>query len=350
MSGSEAPGFAERVVAWQRAHGRQDLPWQGSRDPYAVWVSEIMLQQTRVETVIPYYGRFLERFPDVASLAAAGEDAVLALWSGLGYYSRARNLHRAATSVMEACGGAFPGRFEDIVRLPGVGRSTAGAVAVFAHGERKAILDGNVKRVLSRCFGVPGWPGEREVENRLWALAEALLPHEGLVAYTQGLMDLGATVCRRGKPRCEACPLGEACVANREGSQAKLPAARPRKALPERRTHMLVLLHAGEVLLEKRPASGIWGGLWSLPECAPEDDAAGRARALGYEAEPLAPLPELLHGFTHFRLRIRPQPLSVARRPAAAAEPGRLWLALAEARAAALPAPVRRILERLEAP
>ncbi len=341
--------FAPQLIAWQRRHGRHDLPWQASRDPYAIWVSEIMLQQTQVETAIPFYRRFMARLPDVAALAAASEDEVLALWSGLGYYSRARNLHQAAGIVMRDFGGIFPRAFDAIQSLPGIGRSTAAAIAAFAYGERRAILDGNVKRVLCRSFGVDGWPGEKAVENRLWALAEALLPDGDIAAYTQGLMDLGATLCRRSKPNCVRCPFADDCVAKRQGRQSELPAARPRKALPERHTTMLMLLHAGEILLEKRPPSGIWGGLWSLPECPVDADPGHCAARLGCEATALPPLPKLTHTFSHFRLHIQPQPLSVARCPAGLNEPGRLWLPLADAREAALPSPVRTLLERLEA-
>ncbi|MBI5938777.1 MAG: A/G-specific adenine glycosylase [Betaproteobacteria bacterium] len=341
--------FAPQLIAWQRRHGRHDLPWQASRDPYAIWVSEIMLQQTQVETVVPYYQRFMARLPDVAALAMASEDEVLALWSGLGYYSRARNLHRAAGIVMREFGGAFPREFDAIQGLPGIGRSTAAAIAAFAYDERRAILDGNVKRVFCRIFGVEGWPGEKAVENRLWALAEGLLPDTGIAAYSQGLMDLGATLCRRGRPDCVRCPFADECVANRQGRQAELPAARPRKALPERHTTMLLFVHAGEILLEKRPPTGIWGGLWSLPECSAEADPAACARRFGFETRPLAALPKLTHTFTHFRLHIQPQPLSVARRPARLNEPGRLWLPLADAGEAALPTPVRKLIEQLEA-
>lgn len=339
--------FAPRLIAWQCRHGRHDLPWQARRDPYAIWLSEIMLQQTQVETVIPYYQRFLARLPDVAALAAADEDEVLALWSGLGYYSRARNLHQAAKIVVQDFGGTFPPAIEKLMGLPGIGRSTAAAVAVFAFGERGAILDGNVKRVLCRLFGVEGWPGEKAVENSLWALADSLLPDRDIQAYSQGLMDFGATLCRRSKPACAACPFSEDCLANRHGRQAELPTARPRKALPERHTAMLLLLHAGEILLEKRPPSGIWGGLWSLPECAAGADPAACARQLGFEVQPLAPLPKLTHTFTHFRLHIQPQALSVSRRTAGLNEPGRLWLPLADACQAALPTPVRKLLEQL---
>ncbi len=339
--------FARRLIAWQHAHGRHDLPWQESRDPYPVWLSEIMLQQTQVETVIPYYRRFLARFPDLASLAAAHEDEVLGHWSGLGYYSRARNLHAAARRMVADHGGCFPSDIEAIQAQPGIGRSTAAAIAVFAYGQRRAILDGNVKRVLARVFGMEGWPGDRAVENRLWTLAESLLPETGIHAYTQGLMDLGATVCTRGRPRCEICPFQDDCLANRQGRQRELPGARPKKAIPEKSVAMLVLLRAGEVLLEKRPSTGIWGGLWSLPECGEADDPPQIAQSLGYEVDAPGELPAFTHAFTHFRLFIRPWAL-VVRQVRVVAEPGRVWLSLDDLEGAALPTPVRRILQGLK--
>jgi A/G-specific adenine glycosylase len=342
------PTFAPRLIAWQKQFGRHSLPWQGSTegDAYPVWLSEIMLQQTQVDTVIPYYQRFLASFPDLAALAAAHEDAVLGHWSGLGYYSRARNLHAAAQRVAAEHGGQFPRDIDAILALPGIGRSTAAAISAFAFNERCAILDGNVKRVLARVFGIDGWSGEKGVENRLWELAEALLPDSDIRAYTQGLMDLGATVCTRGKPRCDNCPFADDCIANIQGRQRELPASRPRKALPEKSTAMLVLINAGEVLLEKRPNSGIWGGLWSLPEFPEHDDPQAAASRLGYQAVLSGELPGFNHAFTHFRLYIQPWCLQVQRAPVAA-EPGRIWLSLDDLDGAALPTPVRRILEAI---
>lgn len=305
-----------------------------------------MLQQTQVDTVVPYFKRFLMRFPDVVSLALADEEEVLVHWSGLGYYSRARNLHAAARQIQNEHGGAFPCDPNAIQALPGIGRSTAAAVAAFAFNQRLAILDGNVKRVLARVFGVEGWPGDKAVEERLWQLAEELLPAEGIRPYTQGLMDLGATVCNRTKPRCDECPFTDDCVANRQGRQRELPGPRPKKSLPARQTAMLVLIHAGEVLLEKRPAPGIWGGLWGLPECASDEDFRMVADRLGYHAEACVALPVLVHSFTHFRLTISPWRLDV-QRPSKTGEPGRLWLSLTDLDGAALPTPVRRILEPL---
>jgi A/G-specific adenine glycosylase len=344
------PDFATRLITWQRQHGRHDLPWQGegelTPDPYPIWLSEIMLQQTQVETVVRYYRRFLSRFPNIVSLASASEEEVLAYWAGLGYYSRARNLLSAARLVWHSQGGIFPKDYADILSLPGVGRSTAAAIAVFAFGLRRAILDGNVKRVLARVFGVAGWPGNKAVEDRLWRLAEDLLPEHGIRVYTQGLMDLGATICTRTQPQCEACPYADTCIARQQGRQREFPSPRPRKALQARQTSMLVLLHAGEVLLQKRPAPGIWGGLWSLPECPVEKDVLTTANRLGYRAETAEPLPALTHAFTHFRLHIHPWRLDVER-SLHVDEPGRLWLPLAELQGAAIPTPVRHILTPL---
>jgi A/G-specific adenine glycosylase len=339
---------ATKIIAWQRKHGRHDLPWQGTRDPYAIWVSEIMLQQTQVATVIPYYNRFMARLPDLAALAAAPLDDVMRLWSGLGYYSRARNLHRAAQLVMSAHGGRFPRRADEVAALPGVGRSTAAAICVFAFGQRHAILDGNVKRVLARVRGVRGYPGSKAVADRLWQESERLLPRRGVQAYTQGLMDLGAAVCVRRRPRCEACPLRADCVAVRRGWVAKLPAARPRKPLPHRRAILLALTRGGEVLLEKRPPAGIWGGLWCLPEAARKSDiAASCLKRFGARVIEIESLPPLAHSFTHFKLEIRPLRARVSALVPHAAEPGVVWLPLEEARGAAIPAPVRKILASL---
>lgn len=341
--------FAGRLVSWQRRCGRHDLPWQGSCDPYAVWLAEIMLQQTQVATVIPYYLRFLGRFPDIGSLAGAELDEVLRHWSGLGYYSRARNLHRAACLVQERHGGRFPRDFEHILALPGIGRSTAAAVSVFAFGERRAILDGNVKRVLARCFGIEGFPGKKEVEEALWKKAGQLLPHAEIEAYTQALMDLGATVCTRTRPDCPACPVQRDCAASSQNRVAQLPAPRPRKPLPQKETVMLLLRQQGNILLEKRPPSGIWGGLWSFPEALPGEDVAMLCLArYRLRARPGKPLPQLAHVFTHFRLTITPQPVEVDEAPPGAGESNHRWLSIADALSAAVPAPVRRLLALAE--
>ena len=343
--------FAPRLVAWHRDHGRHDLPWQRTRDPYRIWLSEIMLQQTQVDTVIPYYTRFLARFPDIATLAAAPLDDVLALWSGLGYYARARNLHKAAQAVMAAHGGHFPSHAEAIANLPGVGRSTAAAIAAFAFGERAAILDGNVKRVLCRAFGIAGFPGERAVEQRLWALAESLLPATGIDTYIQAQMDLGATVCTRGKPACTRCPMADLCVARRDDRIAELPAARPRKAVPQRRVRVAVIHADGRVLLERRPPAGIWGGLLALPEIPDSEADAGRwlETRFGFAPRTGLALAPLNHTFTHFRLEITPIRFEVDAAGRRIADADHRWLALGELDSAGLPTPVRRILEGLAA-
>ena len=340
--------FAKSITAWQQVHGRHGLPWQGRRDPYRIWVSEIMLQQTQVATVIPYYQRFLQRFPDIPTLAAAPLDEVLRLWAGLGYYSRARNLHRAAQAVMQEHGGRFPSSFDEVAALPGIGRSTAGAILVFSRGARHPILDGNVKRVLARLCGIPGYPGDREVADRLWRQAERLMPDRRVASYSQGLMDLGAGICTRSRPHCEACPWAAHCVARKRGLIGKLPGRKPRKPLPRKRTIMLALTRAGEVLLEKRPPAGIWGGMWCLPEAVGRTDIAMYCLTrFGTHITEIQELPQIAHGFTHFKLDIQPLRLRVAARAPQVGEPGLVWLPLEEARQAAIPAPVKRILSQL---
>jgi A/G-specific adenine glycosylase len=344
--GAKAPAsFAARVVRWQRRHGRHGLPWQGTRDAYLIWLSEVMLQQTQVATVLPYYERFIARFPTAAALAAAHEDEVLALWSGLGYYARARNLHCAARVVVERFGGIFPTRFEDLLELPGIGRSTAGAIAAFASGERRAILDGNVRRVLARHAGIEGDVMSAATLARLWQEAEARLPRSGIEAYTQGMMDLGADLCAARKPACLLCPVAEDCVARRDERVDELPGRRARAAARRRQVAMLVVLSRGEVLLEKRPSSGIWGGLWSLPEAAPDADRDALLRSRygidGARIEPLAPFE---HAFTHFTLEVTPWRVDVRRTRAITAEKGTTWLALDDLAGAALPSPVKKLL------
>jgi A/G-specific adenine glycosylase len=329
--------FSTRLIAWQRVHGRHDLPWQNTRDPYWIWLSEIMLQQTQVSTVIPYYVRFLARFPDVNALAAAPLDDVMTLWAGLGYYSRARNLHRCAQVVSAEYGGHFPRTVDELAQLPGIGRSTAAAIASFAFGARATILDGNVKRVLARHFAVRGVPGEPRFEKRLWTLAESELPARHIEAYTQGLMDLGAEVCTRKRPACAKCPLNATCKAYAHGKPEAFPEARPRKNRPVRNTSMMVFLHEGEVLLEKRPPTGVWGGLWCFPEIEPAlEGPAGRKE-----------LPVLRHEFTHFTLDITPVVCFLESHALRTAEPGQVWLPVEEAIGAAVPTPVRRLLAGL---
>lgn len=321
--------FARKLVAWQRRHGRRGLPWQGTRDPYRIWLSEVMLQQTQVSAVVPYYERFLARCPDIKTLAAASEEEVLRLWSGLGYYARGRNLHRAAKRIVFDLKEVFPQTASEIEALPGVGRSTAAAIAAFAFGERAAILDGNVRRVLARRFGVEG-------EQAQWRLAEKLLPVRDIRGYTQALMDLGATVCTRASPACKRCPVVSDCVAFRQGRVAELPTPRVRKPQPTRRATWFVLMHRGEVLLERRPSTGIWGGLWVFPEKIPDYEVKRRKR-----------LPALEHGFTHFKLKVQPILCDVRRISPRAEAPGRMWLALEDAAGAAVPAPVKALLSGL---
>ena len=340
--------FAPALLAWFDRHGRHDLPWQHPRTPYRVWLSEIMLQQTQVAVVVPYFARFVDALPDVPALARASQDDVLALWSGLGYYARARNLHAAARRCMELHGGDLPRDLDALQALPGIGRSTAGAILSQAWGDRAAILDGNVKRVLARLFGIEGWPGLPKVEKQLWAIAANLLPEARLADYTQAQMDFGATLCTRADPACAACPLREACVAHREGRTAELPHPKPGKPLPEREARMLLVEDdRGRVLLQRRPPTGVWAALWSLPEHA--DAAASREwfdQHLAGDfarAEALAPV---LHGFTHYRLRILPMRVAGVRpRDAVGDNPGLRWASRAELQAIGLPAPVRRLLE-----
>lgn len=343
--------FSDCLVAWQERHGRNDLPWQGNRDPYRIWLSEIMLQQTQVGTVVAYYLRFLESFPTVEALAAAPEDSVLRHWAGLGYYARARNLHRTAREIMVRYGGRFPESPESLASLPGIGRSTAAAIAAFAFGHRAAILDGNVKRVLARAFGVDGFPGERRVEQRLWLIAESLLPASGIERYTQGLMDLGATLCIRARPRCDSCPLSAMCVARREGRTGDLPEARPTRTIPERTATWLIGRAGNKVLLEKRPPTGIWGGLWCFPELNSESDPQVR-QVLGVQPERVERMQAIRHAFTHFRLHAQPLLCEMTDTPGASLQEsaGRAWFAVDDALDLAIPVPVRRLLATLLSP
>ena len=346
--------FSDRVLDWYDRHGRKNLPWQKPRSAYRVWVSEIMLQQTQVATVIPYFLRFMQRFPDIATLASAPSDEVLHHWAGLGYYARPRNLHRAAQIVMTKHGGKFPRDFEAVQALPGIGRSTAGAILAQAFGQRQAILDGNVKRLLSRYHAIPGWPGETAVAARLWQYAEIHTPTVRVADYTQAVMDLGATVCAR-RPECVCCPVQSDCMAFARNQVAQYPQPRPRKLRPSRETLMLVLERDdGCVLLEKRPASGIWGGLWSLPELPPEDSAVAHCRdVLGIKTSAAQLLAPVQHGFTHFDLTIRPLHLRVRGKPRPVTA-GRCWYQPARQHdhepARGLPAPIKRLLDNLISP
>jgi A/G-specific adenine glycosylase len=323
ISASAARRFNERVLAWYDMHGRKNLPWQKNlgdkKDaPYRVWLSEIMLQQTQVATVIPYFEQFITEYPTLQGLASASQDDVLHLWSGLGYYARARNLHTAAKYVMEKHHGKFPDTVEALSRLPGVGRSTAGAIASIAFKKRAAILDGNVKRVLARHFAIPGIPVASKAEKKFWQIAEALTPQTRVNDYTQAIMDLGATLCTRNLPRCDECPLKKTCIACHQGSQAEFPQKKIKtKKVPVKETAMLLMLNPeGEVYLEKRPVQGIWGGLWSLPEL-PVDEAVKpwcKSR-FGVAVKSIRPMEDIVHTFSHFHLRIHPLVVELSRMP-----------------------------------
>lgn len=340
--------FAQRVLRWQQVHGRHHLPWQRTRDPYRVWLSEVMLQQTQVATVLDYYARFLDRFPTVQALAAAPQDEVLALWSGLGYYSRARNLHRAAQAVVHDHGGHFPPTALGLQALPGVGRSTAAAIAAFCYGEHVAILDGNVKRVLARALGFGGDLGTPRETDRLWALAETLLPQQGIEAYTQGLMDLGATVCVQRAPRCLLCPLQDPCAARAAGTPEAFPVKTRKLKRSQRRNTWLWLTWRDEVWLLQRPQQGVWAGLWSLPEF---ESAEAALQALpGLPGTPEA-RPAFTHVLTHLDWTLQPLHWPLPARLDTAAQrglnerwPEGRWFGLDEALALGIPAPLRKLL------
>ena len=340
---------ASRVVRWQRIHGRHGLPWQGCRDPYRVWLSEVMLQQTQVTTALPYYARFVERFPTVQALAAAPLDDVLALWSGLGYYSRARNLHRCAQQVLELHGGAFPPNSTALAGLPGIGRSTAAAIAAFCFGERAAILDGNVKRVLTRFLGFDGDLSVSTEVQRLWRAAEALLPQRDVDTYTQGLMDLGATVCLLRKPLCERCPLASECVASTSGAPERFPVKTRRMRRSQRENALLWLQHDGRMLLVQRPVPGVWAGLWSLPEYPSPGSLQAVVQGWPGEGEWLAPLH---HALTHFDWQLQVLVWTLpphAPVPAAVQSlEGSRWSEPEAALKLGLPAPLRKLLTASE--
>ncbi len=353
-SAGDSDGFSRRILAWFDRHGRKDLPWQQQATPYRVWVSEIMLQQTQVDTVIPYFQRFMARFPDISSLAAASLDEVLHHWAGLGYYARGRNLHRSARLIMERHGGRFPEHLEQVMELPGVGRSTAGAILSLACGQRHAILDGNVKRVLARHAVIDGWPGRAAVLARLWERAEALLPRERVADYNQAMMDLGAMICRRRQPDCDRCPLAGDCQARAQGRQHDYPAPKPRRTLPQRKSRLLVLRRAdGAVLLQRRPPTGIWGGLWSLPELAEGQNAHDWTRQwLGLDAITIKALTPIAHSFSHFHLTIHPVLAELGNTPATCVmEAGdTVWYKAGQNTNHGLAAPIQRLLAGLDNP
>ena len=346
-----AQEFQQRVLDWFDRHGRHDLPWQQDRSPYRVWLSEIMLQQTQVKTVIPYFQRFVERYPTVEALAAAEEDAVLHLWTGLGYYARARNLLKCAQAVCGENGGEFPDNVDELESLPGIGRSTAGAIVSMAYGQPAAILDGNVKRVLARFAAIEGWPGQSAVHRELWELAESLTPAARCRDYTQAMMDLGATVCTRSDPACGRCPLQADCRAHHRGEAERFPGKKPRKALPVKSTMMLIIRStAGEVFLARRPSTGIWGGLWSFPEVATMQQGHGYCLDnFGCEPDRVEPWEPLRHTFSHYHLDIEPVHLLVTPSGSHVAETDRqLWYDPRRPEAVGLAAPVARLLALLD--
>lgn len=350
--GDARHAVATALIDWHARHGRHDLPWQHDRTPYRVWVSEIMLQQTQVSTVVPYYLRFMQRFASVTALADAPIDDVLHLWTGLGYYARARNLHRAAVRIRDELGGEFPRSFEEVASLPGIGRSTAGAILALSRHERFPILDGNVKRVLSRYFGIEGDLSERAAVEKLWALSDRCTPHEKVEIYTQAIMDIGATVCTRRNPLCAYCPLTEKCVARLENKQHEIPAPKKAKARREKHVYMLVAQREDDsVLLERRPDSGVWGGLWCLPEF--ETESAARVFATQSLRLP-QPEPRHLdlieHAFTHFDLIVTPL-LTRCEGPTGVMEaPRSLWYNPRQPARIGLPAPIKTLLAGLTDP
>lgn len=341
--------FQRAILNWFDQHGRKDLPWQENKTPYRVWVSEIMLQQTQVNTVLAYFSRFMLRFPDIHTLAAAAEDEVLHLWTGLGYYTRARNLLRTAKMIVAQ--GEFPDELNELEKLPGIGRSTAGAIIAIAFEKRAAILDGNVKRVLTRFTATTAWPGDKKVHDQLWEVAEKLTPTARIADYTQAMMDLGATVCTRGKPRCEHCPLRKNCLAYAQGIASQLPASKPKKTLPVRKTAWLILLNNNKVLLEKRPPAGIWGGLWSLPQIeGPLTKTALKKHSQRFhcEIDRVHTQEPFRHTFSHFHLDISPIIILTKKtKHKLMEEAQQIWYNLHNPAVIGLPAPVKQLLEKL---
>ena len=337
--------LAGRVLDWFDVHGRKQLPWQQNPTPYRVWVSEVMLQQTQAATVIPYYQRFMAQFPDLRTLADADLDEVLRFWAGLGYYARARHLHQTAQLLRDRHNGAMPLDSAILQQLPGIGRSTAGAILALACGQRQPILDGNVKRLLARWAAVEGWPGQTRVLAALWQLAEQHTPTERVAEYTQAMMDLGALVCTPRRPQCAACPLAGDCMAHAQGRERALPAPKPRRQLPVRTVRLLLLQASEEVLLERRPPVGIWGGLWSFPECPLEVDVTAWCREqLGLTVYVEPAWPTFRHTFSHFHLDITPTPARVVEHNRRVMEPDRfVWYNSRRFDNRGMAAPVQRL-------
>ncbi|MCE9882216.1 A/G-specific adenine glycosylase [Hafnia paralvei] len=342
-----AQQFAQSVLTWYDRYGRKTLPWQSPKTPYQVWLSEVMLQQTQVATVIPYFLRFMEKFPDVRALAAAPQDEVLHLWTGLGYYARGRNLHKAAQTIMEKHGGEFPTSFDDVCALPGVGRSTAGAILSLSLGQHYPILDGNVKRVLARCYAVEGWPGKKDVENRLWEISEQVTPAKGVSQFNQAMMDLGAMVCTRSKPKCELCPLSSGCIAYANSNWSQYPGKKPKQTIPEKTGYFLMMQSGDNVWLEQRPNVGLWGGLYCFPQFINEDALREHVASLGIKQPKLHQLTSFRHTFSHFHLDIVPIWFDITQQSHCMDEGTGLWYNLAQPPSVGLAAPVERLLQQL---
>ncbi len=343
--------FQKAILTWYHKHGRKTLPWQQPKTPYAVWISEIMLQQTQVATVIDYFQRFMQRFPNIESLAQAPEDDVLHLWSGLGYYSRARNLHKTAQILQQDFKSKMPCTLEELITLPGIGQSTAGAILSLSMDVPATILDGNVKRVLTRVFAVEGWPGKSTIHNALWDLAKTYTPQKQVAQYNQAMMDLGATLCTRSKPQCTICPLQRHCQAHKTGRESDFPQRKPAKVKPIKTSKFLLIVDEQQhILLEKRPPRGIWGGLWSLPECpTTEDTQTFCLEQLGLEVQSLSAWEGFRHTFSHYHLDIEPVLLKVKPRTDCVMQcPQQAWYNLQEPLQLGLPQPITRLLSKLE--
>ena len=348
ISAESAKKFSDNILSWYHKQGRKHLPWQQNKTPYRVWISEIMLQQTQVATVIPYYQRFMESFPDVVSLAKASEDEVLHHWTGLGYYARARNLHKAAKTIAEQYSGEFPTDIEQVIALPGIGRSTAGAILSLSLKKHHPILDGNVKRVLARCYLVEGHNAQAKYEKALWPITETLTPENGVEFFNQAMMDIGATVCTRSKPKCEECPVNESCLANATNEQANYPQKKPKKQIPEKSTVMVIPMHNGKVLMEKRPPSGIWGGLWCFYEVEKAQDIEALLKKMNLIASSQTELAEFRHTFSHFHLDITPIVVECEHLTSAVNDGGtQKWLSLTSPDNVGLAASTVKILQEM---
>ncbi len=350
MSTTLSTSFSDAILAWYDKFGRKTLPWQQNKTPYKVWLSEIMLQQTQVATVIPYFERFMERFPTVQDLAAAEQDEVLHLWTGLGYYARARNLHKAAKMIVSDHNGVFPTDIDQVQALPGIGRSTAGAVLSLSLGQHHPILDGNVKRTLSRCYAVEGWPGKKPVENTLWEIAETNTPADGVERYNQAMMDMGAMICTRSKPKCELCPVSNQCLALAQQRQMDFPGKKPKKTMPEKQTWFAILQHGNKVWLEQRPQVGIWGGLWCFPQHDSDDLTPLLEKQLGQQQDLIKNNQQLTafrHTFSHYHLDIVPMLYELSAEPNVINDSAGQWYDLENPAKIGLAAPVQKILESL---